>query len=43
MQKDKEGEIILSKLTHGKELHLFDEKGKMFSSVEFFANFWKRK
>lgn len=35
MQKNKEGEIILSKLAPGKELHLFDEKGKMFSSVEF--------
>ncbi|WP_321370850.1 23S rRNA (pseudouridine(1915)-N(3))-methyltransferase RlmH [uncultured Draconibacterium sp.] len=35
LQKSKEGELILSKLTAGKELHLFDEKGKMFSSVEF--------
>ncbi|WP_297086890.1 23S rRNA (pseudouridine(1915)-N(3))-methyltransferase RlmH [uncultured Draconibacterium sp.] len=35
IQKIKEGELILAKLTAGKELHLLDEKGKMFSSVEF--------
>ena len=35
IQKAKEGELILSKLGPGKELHLFDEKGKMFSSKEF--------
>uniref|UniRef100_UPI0032175027 23S rRNA (pseudouridine(1915)-N(3))-methyltransferase RlmH n=1 Tax=uncultured Draconibacterium sp. TaxID=1573823 RepID=UPI0032175027 len=35
IQKAKEGDLILSKLGLGKELHLFDEKGKMFSSVEF--------
>lgn len=35
LQKTKEGDLILSKLGPGKELHLFDEKGKMFSSVEF--------
>jgi len=35
IQKKKEGEIILSKLGPGKELHLFDENGKMYSSVEF--------
>lgn len=32
IQKIKEGEIILSKLAPGKELHLFDEHGKMLSS-----------
>lgn len=36
-QKNMEGELILSKITAGKELHLFDEKGKMFSSREFAA------
>ncbi|MCY1720264.1 23S rRNA (pseudouridine(1915)-N(3))-methyltransferase RlmH [Prolixibacteraceae bacterium Z1-6] len=35
IQKAREGEIILSKLGPGKEFHLFDEKGKMFSSKEF--------
>ncbi len=35
LQKEKEGELILSKLTPGKELHLFDEKGKNYSSREF--------
>lgn len=35
IQKVKEGELILSKLGAGKELHLFDEKGKMYSSVQF--------
>lgn len=35
IQKKKEGELILSKLGPGKELHLFDENGKLFSSVEF--------
>ncbi|MBN1984870.1 MAG: 23S rRNA (pseudouridine(1915)-N(3))-methyltransferase RlmH [Prolixibacteraceae bacterium] len=34
-QKVKEGERILSKDFSGKEMHLFDEKGKMFSSKEF--------
>lgn len=34
IQKQKEGELILSKLGPGKELHLFDENGKMFSSKE---------
>lgn len=34
IQKQKEGDLILSKLAPGKELHLFDEKGKMFSSEE---------
>lgn len=35
IQKAKEGELILSKLGPGKELHLFDEKGKLFSSKAF--------
>ena len=35
IQKAKEGELILSKLGPGKEMHLFDENGKMFSSVGF--------
>lgn len=34
-QKMLEGELILSKNGSGKELHLFDENGKMFSSKEF--------
>ena len=34
-QKEKEGELILSKLAPGKELHLFDEHGKMLSSKGF--------
>ena len=34
-QKEKEGELILSKITPGKELHLFDEHGKMLSSKGF--------
>jgi 23S rRNA (pseudouridine1915-N3)-methyltransferase len=34
-QKMLEGELILSKNVPGKELHLFDENGKMFSSKEF--------
>ncbi|MEP2056401.1 23S rRNA (pseudouridine(1915)-N(3))-methyltransferase RlmH [Maribacter litoralis] len=34
-QKEKEGELILKKLTPTDVLVLFDEKGKQFSSVEF--------
>jgi 23S rRNA (pseudouridine1915-N3)-methyltransferase len=41
-QKIKEGELILSKDYSGKEFHLFDEKGKMFSSKEF-ARFIEKK
>jgi 23S rRNA (pseudouridine1915-N3)-methyltransferase len=41
-QKIKEGELILSKDYSGKEIHLFDEKGKMFSSKEF-ARFIEKK
>lgn len=37
LQKRKEGELILAKDYAGKELHLFDEKGRMFSSREFAA------
>lgn len=35
--KEKEGELILMKDAPGKEIHLFDEKGKMFTSREFAA------
>ena len=35
LQKNQEGELILLKNLPGKELHLFDEKGKMFTSREF--------
>jgi 23S rRNA (pseudouridine1915-N3)-methyltransferase len=35
LQNNQEGELILSKNQSGKELHLFDEKGKMFTSREF--------
>ncbi len=35
LQKAKEGELILSKLGPGQELHLFDERGKSFSSKGF--------
>ena len=42
IQKQKEGELILSKLGPGKELHLFDEKGKLFSSKEY-AQFINKK
>ena len=34
-QKEKEGELILSKNYSGKEIHLLDEKGKMYTSKEF--------
>lgn len=37
LQKTKEGELILSNIGAGKELHLFDEKGKSFSSTELAA------
>ncbi len=33
-QKKREGELILSKKSAGKEFHLFDEKGKALSSME---------
>ncbi len=42
LQKVKEGELMLAKLSAGREMHLFDERGKSFSSVEF-ANFLQHK
>lgn len=42
IQKLLEGELILSKNLPGKELHLFDENGKLFSSREF-AGFLEKK
>jgi len=42
LQKIKEGELILSKLSAGRELHLFDERGKSYSSVDF-ADFLQQK
>lgn len=42
LQKKQEGELILLKNLPGKELHLFDEKGKMFTSPEF-AGFLQKK
>jgi len=42
LQKLKEGELILSKLGPGKELHLFDERGKSLSSKGF-ATFLNQK
>ncbi len=41
-QKRKEGELILAKKSAGREIHLFDEKGKTYSSVEF-AGFIEKK
>ena len=41
-QKTIEGELILSKLQPGKELHLFDENGHQYSSREF-ARFLEKK
>lgn len=42
LQKTKEGELILSKLSAGRELHLFDERGKSYTSVDF-AGFLQQK
>src|SRR5210317_966608 len=42
LQKKREGELILAKSVSGKELHLFDERGKTFSSREF-ASFLQKK
>ncbi|MFV0593967.1 MAG: 23S rRNA (pseudouridine(1915)-N(3))-methyltransferase RlmH [Draconibacterium sp.] len=42
LQCQKEGELILSRLGTGKELHLFDEGGKMYSSRSF-AQFLEQK
>ncbi|MCU0402526.1 MAG: 23S rRNA (pseudouridine(1915)-N(3))-methyltransferase RlmH [Algoriphagus sp.] len=41
-QKEKEGELILKKIQHSDELILLDEKGKMFSSIEFSAFLQKK-
>ncbi len=41
-QKTKEGALILSKDYSGKEVHLLDEKGKMFTSKEF-SQFFEKK
>ena len=41
-QKNTEGDLILSKPGAGKEIHLFDERGKSFSSKEF-AQFIEKK
>jgi 23S rRNA (pseudouridine1915-N3)-methyltransferase len=42
LQKKKEGELILSKINNTCEIHLFDEKGKLYSSKEF-ASFIEKK
>ncbi|HYQ57056.1 MAG TPA: 23S rRNA (pseudouridine(1915)-N(3))-methyltransferase RlmH, partial [Draconibacterium sp.] len=42
IQKAREGELILSKIAPGKEIHLFDEKGRTYSSVEF-SSFLEKK
>lgn len=42
IQKQKEGEAILAKFDAGKELHLFDEKGKNYTSREFAAFLQKK-
>lgn len=41
-QKQMEGELILSKVPKGAEMHIFDEKGKTYSSREF-AGFLQKK
>ena len=41
-QKQKEGELILSKISNTDQLVLLDEKGKEFRSVEF-ANYLQKK
>lgn len=41
-QKEKEGELILTKLTQTDQLILLDENGKSFSSVEFADNLQKK-
>ncbi|MFW6257690.1 MAG: 23S rRNA (pseudouridine(1915)-N(3))-methyltransferase RlmH, partial [Prolixibacteraceae bacterium] len=42
IQKQKEGEAILNKLSVGSEFHIFDEDGKMYSSRGF-AGFLQKK
>jgi 23S rRNA (pseudouridine1915-N3)-methyltransferase len=41
-QKEREGVLILSKQSASKEFHLFDERGKPFTSLEF-AGFLQKK
>ncbi|WP_299624234.1 23S rRNA (pseudouridine(1915)-N(3))-methyltransferase RlmH [uncultured Tenacibaculum sp.] len=41
-QKEKEGELILSKLQNTDQLILLDDKGKHYTSIEF-ANFLQKK
>lgn len=41
-QKEKEGELILSKITPTDQLILLDENGKMFSSVAFSSELQKK-
>ena len=41
-QKEKEGELILSKIQNTDQLVLLDDKGKQFTSIEF-ANFLQKK
>lgn len=41
-QKEKEGELILTKLTQTDQLILLDENGKSFSSIEFADNLQKK-
>ncbi|MBL0013505.1 MAG: 23S rRNA (pseudouridine(1915)-N(3))-methyltransferase RlmH [Flavobacterium sp.] len=41
-QKEKEGELILSKLTPTDQLILLDENGKSFSSIDFAAELQKK-
>jgi len=42
LQKEKEGELILSKVTATDQLILLDENGKMFSSVAFSEDLQKK-
>ena len=41
-QKDKEGELILAKITPTDQLILLDENGKTFSSVDFASELQKK-
>lgn len=41
-QKEKEGELILAKITANDQLILLDEKGKMFSSINFSEELQKK-
>lgn len=42
LQKEKEGEILLKKLSPSEEVHLLDERGKSYSSLEFSAFLQKK-